>query len=65
MPFVRVRVDACSRKIRKSCWKMLVDLSLIDPRFLKLVYSNERIRALEQPNVVVLVAALEATIAGP
>lgn len=66
MPFVRVRVDACSRKIRKSCWNMLVDLSLIDPRFLKLVYSNEHsIRALEQPNVVVLVAALEATIAGP
>lgn len=51
---------------------MLVDVPLheIDPRFLKLVYSNERsIRAREQPNVVALVAALvaalEATIAGP
>lgn len=51
---------------------MLVDLSLheIHPRFFKLVYSNERsIRTREQPNVVVLVAALvaalETTIAGP
>lgn len=72
MPFVRVRVDGCSRKISKSCWKILVDLSLheIHPRFFKLVYSNERsIRTREQPNVVVLVAALvaalETTIAGP
>lgn len=71
MPFVRVRVDGRSRKMSKSCWRMLREM---DARFLKLVYSNERsIGPREQPNVVALVvalvsalvAALAATIAEP
>lgn len=60
MPFVRVRVDGCSRKNEQK-WLKNVDDSLheIDPRFLELVCPNERsIRAREQPNVIALVAEL-------